>query len=138
MIQTTLVENYDQCHCFVLHNYMTVKDMKTIASFLLGTLLLFFGASQVFAAPACDSTSNQHACKPENKRMQSRNQMDKTQKRSLRRQHTREAYGQNDNVRTHGMDEDAPRFHKGKKMTQHERHLLRQQIDEAGQAIYHQ
>ena len=40
--------------------------------------------------------------------------------------------------KTHGMDDDAPRFHKGKRMTPDERNRLRQQIDEAGQAIYHQ
>lgn len=40
--------------------------------------------------------------------------------------------------KTHGMDDDAPRFYKGKKMTPDERNRLRQQIDEAGQAIYHQ
>ena len=60
------------------------------------------------------------------------------QQRSLRRQHTREAYDRHDTGKTHNSDLDAPRFHKGKKMTPDERNRLRQQIDEAGQAIYHQ
>lgn len=117
---------------------MTVKDMKTISSFFLGILLLFFGASAAFAAPACDSTRNPAVCRTQYKKAHSRDQMDRTQKRSLRRQHTREAYDRNSMTTPHHMDEDAPRFHKGKRMTPDERNRLRQQIDEAGQAIYHQ
>ncbi len=115
-----------------------VKDMKTITSFLLGILLLFFGVNPAFAARACDRTNTSNACKTEQRKAQSRNHMDRTQQRTLRRQHTREAYGNHDMNKKHGMDEDAPRFHKGKKMTPDERNRLRQQIDEAGQAIYHQ
>ncbi len=116
---------------------MTVKDMKTISSFLLGILLLF-GLNTAFAAPVCDRSNTSNACRAEHKKAQSRNHADRNQQRSLRRQHTREAYDRHDMNKTHGMDEDAPRFHKGKKMTLDERNRLRQQIDEAGQAIYHQ
>lgn len=115
---------------------MTVKDMKTISSFLLGILLLF-GLNQAFAAPVCDRSNASNACRIEHKKAQTRNHTDRNLQRSLRRQHTREAYGHDMN-KTHGMDDDAPRFHKGKRMTPDERNRLRQQIDEAGQAIYHQ
>lgn len=111
--------------------------MKTISSFLLGILLLF-GLNQAFATPVCDRSNTSNACRTGHKKAQSGNHTDRTQQRSLRRQHTREAYGGHDMNKTHGMDEDAPRFHKGKKMTPDERNRLRQQIDEAGQAIYHQ
>ncbi len=100
--------------------------------------MLFFGVNVAFAATACDRSNTSKACKAEHKKAQSRNHADRNQQRSLRRQHTREAYDRHDMNKTHGMDEDAPRFHKGKKMTLDERNRLRQQIDEAGQAIYHQ
>ena len=112
--------------------------MKTISSFLLGILLLLFGVSTAFAAPACGRPNATNACKTAQKKAQSRNQMDRTQKRSLRRQHTREAYDRHDMTDSRSKGEDAPRFHKGKKMTLDERNRLRQQIDEVGQAIYHQ
>ena len=117
---------------------MTVKDMKTMTSFLLGILLLLFGAGPALAGSVCDRTGNPGVCKTEHKKGQSRHQIDKTQKRSLRRQHTREAYDWHDMTRPHGIDGDASHFHKSKKMTPDERNRLRQQIDEAGQAIYHQ
>ncbi len=112
--------------------------MKTISSFLLGILLFLFGTGTAFTAPACDRTGNPNACHSEYRRMHSKYPTDRMQQRSLRRQHTREAYDRHDTGKTHNSDLDAPRFHKGKKMTPDERNRLRQQIDEAGQAIYHQ
>lgn len=56
--------------------------------------------------------------------------------RSMRRQHTREAYEPVNIVSYSLQNEDGQRQHRGKKMTADERMRLRQQIDEANQDIY--
>lgn len=107
--------------------------MKTIASLLLGFFLLFTGAETVLAASGCDTSPNQKSCRSERQKSHSKSPNDS---RALRRQHTKQAYDQN-NMTDYGNG-NGPHFHKGKKMTQDERLRLRQQIDEAGHAIYHQ
>lgn len=57
--------------------------------------------------------------------------------RSLRRQHTREAYKPGDITPDSLQNDEVQSHYKGKKMTADERMLLRQQIDEARQGIYH-
>ena len=56
----------------------------------------------------------------------------------MRRQRTREAYYRNDPGHHAGRNDEKARFHQGKKMTADERLRLRQQIDEAGQVLYHE
>lgn len=126
-----------------LSRYLTAvstdcKDMKAISPFLLGFLLLISGMDFLFAAPPCPVYGNGQNCSVSGTRTTPFTKEEKAQRRFLRRQHTREAYTQNDMTPTSFQDDDCHRYRKGKKMTADERMRLRQQIDEVGQSIYHQ
>ena len=116
---------------------LIVKDMKVFSSFLVGFALLLFGTNALFAGPSCNPYDSAQHCSPGNTKSSMRTREEKAQIRSLRRQHTREAYKQDKMTDTSLSADDCQRYHKGKRMTADERMRLRQQIDEAGQAIYH-
>ena len=111
--------------------------MKIFFSLLFGSILLIFGINPLFAGSACNPYGNAQSCSPDNEKSSLDIREDKAHMRSLRRQHTREAYNRNNTTDTSLSDADCQRCYRGKRMTADERMRLRQQIDEAGQAIYH-
>ena len=104
--------------------------MKNFPFFLLVFLLTGFGTHALRASPVYQQTGSNT---PKNV---SRTQ-EAQEQRLLRRRHTREAYMQNDATPTSFSTDNPRRSYQRKKMTPDERMRLRQQIDEAGQAIYH-
>ena len=111
--------------------------MKVFFSLLFGSIFLIFGINPVFAGSACSPYDNAQNCSPDNEKSSLHTREDKAYMRSLRRQHTREAYNRNNTTDTSLSNTDCQRCYRGKRMTVDERMRLRQQIDEAGQAIYH-
>lgn len=112
--------------------------MKVFLSILFGFLILIFGSEPLFAAPSCNTYDNGQSCSAAVTKAPQLSREEKAHIRSLRRQHTREAYDRNDMTPASFRDDACCRYRKGKKMTADERMKLRQQIDEVGQAIYHQ
>lgn len=112
--------------------------MKVFFSLLFGSVLLLLGPSPLFAGPSCNPRESAQNCSPDNSKSSSLlTREDRAHIRSLRRQHTREAYDQHNVTDTSLSDGDCRHCYRGKRMTADERMRLRQQIDEAGQAIYH-
>ncbi len=112
--------------------------MKVFLSILSGFLILIFRLEPLFAAPSSNIYNNELNYSGTATKTSRLSREEKAHIRSLRRQHTREAYDRNDTTPASFRDDDSHRYRKGKKMTADERMKLRQQIDEVGQTIYHQ
>ena len=111
--------------------------MKVFSFLLFGFGLLISGLNPLFAASDCNRFASSAPCLRQQKSF-SPSKEDKDRMRVLRRQRTREAYYRNDPGHHAGRNDEKARFHQGKKMTADERLRLRQQIDEAGQVLYHE